>query len=144
MRNYRIIHGLIILLLPMEICASGLKLNAIKISEEIEKCGKVTLSVEEREILVRILKRDDFMVALAKAEKGLATLNTVLKIAAPGPISLVFSWNQGTIKGWRIANKKLDEIGRLVSCDDIALAQTLDKYESCFWENLSKARGCEE
>ena len=108
-----------------------------------DDCAAVTLSADEREILTRIVKRDEYLRKLADAQKGLSALNTVLKIVTPGPVKLTFAWNQGAIEGWRTANKNLARIGQAVSCEDIVSAQALDKYEACFWDNLWKARGCE-
>ena len=109
-----------------------------------DECNTVALSADEKEILSGIMKKDDFLKKLSAEQKALSSLNSVLKLAAKGPVTLALSWNKATIDGWRIANKNLVTLNKALTCEQIAVASTLDKYVDCFWTNLSKARGCDE
>ena len=119
-----------------------LTLGALSSAHADDDCSSVTLGSDEASTLHDIMKRDDLLKGMAKAQLGADNLLKGLSWVS-GPVSLALKWDQGTIKGWRSANKALEKIAKLQTCQDIAL-QLVDANETqCFWDNLNQARGCE-
>jgi hypothetical protein len=104
----------------------------------------VELSKEEATFVRSILLRDQLLRDLPKSQKSLSALNTLLKAAPIGPVKLVVAWNQGAIKTWRIANKKLDEIGKATICDELQMRTEAGTTNVAFFEQLAQSRGCAE
>jgi hypothetical protein len=102
----------------------------------------VELSQEEAMFVRSILLRDELLRELPKAQKSLSALNTLLKAAPTGPVKIALAWNQAAIKTWRLANKKLDEIGKATICDELQMRTEAGTTNIPFFEQLFESRGC--
>ena len=114
------------------------------ISPTRASAAEYELTEEEAKFVRSILQRDELLRSLPKAQKGLDALNTLLAAVPAGPIKLALTWNQTAIKTWRVANKKLDKIGKATICDEIQLRTEGGTKNVKFFEQLSKSRGCGE
>ncbi|MFN0040686.1 MAG: hypothetical protein ACKVP2_14340 [Burkholderiales bacterium] len=121
---------------------AGVIATVLSVSVQAEECSNVQLTKEELKTLKNILDADKSLRDMIKAEKGLSALNTALKGTIEGPIKLAFIWNQGSLAGWRNANKQLAAIHKDLTCASIVEVQTFREYSQCFWDNLAIARGC--
>jgi hypothetical protein len=61
-----------------------------------------------------------------------------------GPVKLAVQWNQAAIVGWRKANAALVNIGKEAICKDIELQIVGQTPNDAFFEELKKARGCND
>lgn len=106
--------------------------------------AEVTLTEDEIKFLKQILLKDKLLKELPKAQSDLAALNKVLSWTTPGPLKLVFKWNQGAIAGWRKANDALARIGKISICQEIdgKIVEPTKNVE--FFEQLAIARGCDD
>ena len=104
----------------------------------------VTLSKEEATVVKSILVRDQLLREMSGSQEGLSDLNKLLKMVVTGPVKIAIIWNQVAIDAWRKVNSKLVIIGKQTTCDEIAL-QLVDLSPSHdFFQQLSKARGCDD
>ena len=109
-----------------------------------EKIPDTILSKEEATFVRSIMLRDQLLRELPKAQASVAGLNTLLKIAPTGPVKLALAWNQAAIKSWRIANKKLEEIGKASICDELQGRIEAEKSNVTFFKELYISRGCDD
>jgi hypothetical protein len=105
---------------------------------------EVTLTQEEADTLQLILKKDRLMKEMIKSQAGIEALGRVLGMTVTGPVQLAVQWNQAAIAGWRRANTALVQIEKQAVCNDIGLQIAGSTPNERFFEQLSKARGCDE
>ena len=108
------------------------------------RADEVTLTQDEADTLQLILKKDKLMNDLIKSQVGLEALGRVLGMTISGPVKLAVQWNQAAIAGWRKANAALVKVEKQAVCDDIALQIAGQTPNESFFEQLSKARGCDD
>ena len=104
---------------------------------------EITLSEEEVKFVKWLISTDEMTRALTKQGELLDWLNKLIGVV-PGPVQLVQKWNMGTIKSWRLANKKLVELKRKVHCFRIEQEIAGETENRGFFEKLYEARGCQE
>lgn len=105
--------------------------------------SNITLSAEEVKFVKWLNTTDEMIKSLTKQGEALDWLNKLIGVV-PGPVNIVQKWNMGTIKGWRIANKKLAGLQKQVSCIKIEELLVGETENPEFFKKLKEARGCEE
>jgi hypothetical protein len=106
--------------------------------------GEVTLTKDEADTLQLILKKDKMMPALVKSQEGLEALSRFLSLTITGPVKLAVQWNQAAIVGWRKAIAALVKLEKEATCNDIDLQIAGGTPNEAFFEELKKARGCDD
>lgn len=123
----------------MQACLSDLK-KAQKAPTANSEVGYV-LDEDDVKFLKDLQKWDEFIRQLAASSEGLEVLGKVVGFVGQGPVKLATQWDEGLIKGWRIANSRLEGINKAVTCNDITFHYATTKALQYF-DELYKARGC--
>jgi hypothetical protein len=123
-------------------CCCGLVLFAACAS--LAKADDVTLTQDEASTVQMILKKDKMITKLVASQKSLDWLAKFLRITVTGPVKLAVQWDQSTLEGWRHANTVLVALEKQATCDDIDLQIAGGTQNEDFFDQLKKARGCDD
>ncbi|MCK1409538.1 hypothetical protein [Bradyrhizobium sp. 76] len=120
-------------------CAS--KLTKVEKGPDQTSQTEYVLDQDDIKFLKDLQGRDEFLRQLANSSQGIEILGKILEYGAEGPAKLLAQWNLGLIKGWRIANSRLEGINKAKVCDDIT-AHFVSTKALLYFDGLYKARGC--